>query len=538
MSPTVVRIAHMFDVLLPEPAELSALDDAALIAAVQACARASAAADARRLAGIAELVRRHCTDEHPDWACDDWDAAAAEVAAALTLGHGRACGQMDLAITLRDRLPRVGALFLAGDIPMRTVLAIAARTALVTDPDALRTLDAMIADRAVKLGPLSVYKLEQALDAWVDQVDPGGVRRTRDNARGRDFSIGDANDTAGTTSVWGRLHTPDAALLGQRLTAMTLGVCQDDPRTMAQRRADAIGALAAGSTHLACRCGHPACPAGADDGRATSITVHVIAEESTTQSRPDPYLNGEGLAPGRDTSSADPPSGDPPGADPHSGDTPGGDPPGADPQASVPTPHRKPALIPGIHGGIIPAPLLAELITHGAKIRIVSRPGAAPEPRYRPSTALDEFVRMRDLTCRFPGCDKPAVHADIDHTVPYPAGATHPSNTKIYCRKHHLVKTFWAGWSDTQLPDGTVIVTSPSGHSYTTTPASRLLFPRWNITTPAAPASASQPETSSARTLMMPTRKRTRKSARASRIASERARNDDHVAERNIPPPF
>jgi hypothetical protein len=178
------------------------------------------------------------------------------------------------------------------------------------------------------------------------------------------------------------------------------------------------------------------------------------------------------------------------------------------------------------------------LIAHGAKVRIPSRPGVTPEPRYRPSTALDEFVRMRDLTCRFPGCDKPAVHADIDHTVPYPDGATHPSNNKIYCRKHHLLKTFWAGWSDAQLPDGTVIVTSPAGHTYTTTPASRLLFPGWNITTPAAPASATHIETSPARTLMMPTRKRTRANARASRIASERALNADRVAERNIPPPF
>ena len=40
----------------------------------------------------------------------------------------------------------------------------------------------------------------------------------------------------------------------------------------------------------------------------------------------------------------------------------------------------------------------------------------------------------------------------------------------------HLVKTFW-GWRDKQLPDETVIWTSPSGATYVTTPGSALLFP-------------------------------------------------------------
>ncbi len=87
-----------------------------------------------------------------------------------------------------------------------------------------------------------------------------------------------------------------------------------------------------------------------------------------------------------------------------------------------------------------------------------------PEPRYTPSRDLADFVRCRDLTCRFPGCDKPAQFCDIDHTVPYPVGPTHPSNLKCLCRFHHLLKTFWngvKGWRDRQLPDGTVVWTSP-----------------------------------------------------------------------------
>jgi hypothetical protein len=89
----------------------------------------------------------------------------------------------------------------------------------------------------------------------------------------------------------------------------------------------------------------------------------------------------------------------------------------------------------------VPAPLLRELIDSGqAKLKPLEIPPRECEPRYRPSTALAEFVRWRDLTCRWPGCDVPAAKCQIDHTVPYPLGPTHPSNNKLYCPHHHLLK--------------------------------------------------------------------------------------------------
>ncbi|OBI23828.1 hypothetical protein A5711_10020 [Mycobacterium sp. E2238] len=77
--------------------------------------------------------------------------------------------------------------------------------------------------------------------------------------------------------------------------------------------------------------------------------------------------------------------------------------------------------------------------------------GERAEPRYIPSARLADFVRCRDLTCRAPGCDRPAVDCDIDHTIPYAdGGPTHSSNLKCLCRQHHLLKTFW-GWRDEQV---------------------------------------------------------------------------------------
>jgi hypothetical protein len=242
-------IEYMFESLPADVAALRGLDEAALIDTVAGWARASAASDAMKYAAIAEFERRRCTDEHPNWACDDWDAAAAEIAAALNTGHGRASGEMDLAIMLRDRFPKVGALFLAGELNARRVWLISDRTYLVTDPDALAELDSVIAERLTTWGPLSEYKLTQAIDVWVDKIDPAALRRTRNSARTRDFTVAES-DATGTAAVFGRLFSTDAALLKQRLEVMARSVCEDDPRTLAQRRADALGALAAGSQHL------------------------------------------------------------------------------------------------------------------------------------------------------------------------------------------------------------------------------------------------------------------------------------------------
>ena len=143
-------------------------------------ARAEAAGAAQRLAAIAELVRRRGgDDEGVHWSCDAWDAAAAEVLAALGIGHGRASGQMHLGMALRHRLPRVAALFLEGKLSSRIVSAIAWRTDLVRDDDAMALIDAALAEDARTWGLLSQHNLEQAIDGLIDRHDPGALRRTR-----------------------------------------------------------------------------------------------------------------------------------------------------------------------------------------------------------------------------------------------------------------------------------------------------------------------------------------------------------------------
>jgi hypothetical protein len=84
-------------------------------------------------------------------------------------------------------------------------------------------------------------------------------------------------------------------------------------------------------------------------------------------------------------------------------------------QALAPDPptgpaNTNPAVV--IGGAIMPAPLLAAKVATTATIRPLVHPGdAPPEPRYTPSRQLADFVRCRDLTCRFPGCDERPITA-------------------------------------------------------------------------------------------------------------------------------
>ena len=189
----------------------------------------------------------------------------------------------------------------------------------------------------------------------------------------------------------------------------------------------------------------------------------------------------------------------------------------------------RPGVILG--GPVIPAPVVNQAAIHAA-IRTLIHPGQAPpEPRYRPSKALAEFIPCRDQTCRFPGCTKPATITDIDHTIPYPWGPTTASNLACLCREHHLMKTFWPGWSNQQYPDGRIVWTCPDGNTTTTYPGSRLLFPELcQPTTEVVTRGIPPPKHTAGRT--MPRRRSTRSHARRQRIDNERRHNIPLVAQR------
>ncbi len=609
----------MFDGSLPEIDELAVLDDAALVDAAAGWAQAENAACARKLAVMAEQFARRtglAAAERELWWADPEAAVGAELGAAQNISTWMALAQAHRGVVLADRLPKVAALFAAGLISEPLVRAIEYRTGLVTDDEAIARVDGLLADHVLAWGPLSVRKTEQAIDAIVDQVDPGALRRARTASRRREVSFGSPSDQAGYTSMWALMYGPDAEVVKQRVEQMARSVCEADPRTLGERRSEALAAIGAGLEALACRCGNSDCPAAHREATAAATAViHVVAHAATVEAAhaesnagapPDPIgddapvstepgdtagSEDEDVAAQSDTDDSAPaPAADPAGsgsegvaAGSDADDVPGDPAPveGAEhavvPPALCPAPPAEQAVTPMwrplpvaeppviaprlfaappadstttaaagcpappafvIGGGVLPVPLLAATLER-ATVRQIVHPGdSPPEPHYAPSRKLADFVRCRDLTCRFPGCDRPATQCDLDHTVPYPVGPTHASNIKCLCRFHHLIKTFW-GWLDRQSPDGTVIWTAPTGHTYTTKPGSALLFPALCLPTGELHLPEHTPTANSdQRGAMMPRRRHTRAENLARRIEAERKLNDDHFAERNRPPPF
>ena len=89
---------------------------------------------------------------------------------------------------------------------------------------------------------------------------------------------------------------------------------------------------------------------------------------------------------------------------------------------------------------------------------------------YRPGNLLRELVKVRQRTCGFPGCRRPARTCDDDHTVPFDQGGrTCECNLAPLCRRHHRAKQA-AGWHLDQPQPGTLVWATPHGRSYTVTP--------------------------------------------------------------------
>ncbi len=415
---------------LPQGDDLSHVDDAALVDAITGWTRAAATVAAHRMAAIAELTARRCASEQAlereFWACDGWDSAAAEIAAASSISPRTASTQMLQAHALRHRLPQIAKLVADGILAEKLAHTISWRTRLIEDPDIMAAVDADLAATAASFGPLSVTKLENAIDAAILIHDPAAVLRFHTAAKSCDVHFGDADDTTGTTSIWGRLTVADAELIKRRVTQLAASPCPHDPRTMGERRSAALGLLGAlgvhgaEGAHLPCICGRPDCTAPGADARADAIVIHVLtdhhpdagppAPDSDCDPDPDPDP-GPGPGPGQDPDCG-PGAGPTPDTGPDCGPDPGPTPdtnpdqpqPDVEPPATStakrpPTPENRAttsglAVIAG--GGIVPTPLLADLIRLGAPVRTV--PNAAelapnratdPQPNWRASCATE-----------------------------------------------------------------------------------------------------------------------------------------------------
>lgn len=451
----------------------------------QLCERAAVG---RRLIAVGRFtLARHdeVSDDKSFWAVDEWDNTAAHVAIELGVGRGLAATWMDWGITLVERFPKLGAAMEAGSVDVKVFREIDKRTELICDKELLAILDAKLCTAAPTWNRLSCKKIAQLVDWMVIELDPDAIRASTDRRSNRFLLI--KPGAHGMAEIYGRLPAVDGAIIDARITALANSVCRNDPRTSDQRRADAMVAVAAGVNTLTCQCGTENCLIATAEGTpaGAQVVIHVMAENAT--------LTGQSA---------------------------------------------KPGYLAGL--GAVPAEVMADLAAQPwVRIKPLAEATAlGAEASYRPSQKLADFIRCRDVTCRFPDCDQPAYNCDLDHVVPWPSGPTHPGNLACLCRFHHLLKTFYSGdqgWSEVLHPDGTIVWTTPAGRQHVTKPYGAQYFPQ--LAMPVGPATASPtPPPKAGRELCMPNRKHSRADNRAAHINAERAVN--RTRREANPPPF
>ena len=120
---------------------------------------------------------------------------------------------------------------------------------------------------------------------------------------------------------------------------------------------------------------------------------------------------------------------------------------------------------------------LAGQATHWERISVNPDTGRVLSvDTYRPNTQLRQFLRARDLHCRFPGCHTPTARCDVDHTIDAALGGpTTSTNLAHLCRRHHTLKHH-SKWTVVQQRNGTLIWTSPLGNNHAERPPSTVRF--------------------------------------------------------------
>jgi hypothetical protein len=442
-------------------AALSGLDDAELVSVIQFWERVASSAAGAQLTAIAELARRRPrsrVDGGPAGHCDAGDPlvpeisefAVDEVSAALRLSRPAAGARLHIAVEL-TRLPAVATALSDGVLDVPKVRAVVDAVA-VLGPAVAATVSERVLPRADRQ---TVGQLRASLSRAVLAADPTAAEHRHERAvAGRAVTLQPARD--GMAELWALLPADAAVAVYGQLDARAR-VDSRDGRTMDARRADAL--VASVLADLA--------------PPATQAPRMSVAEPPGQRAAGQPVTSDSGAAAGQPVDVASGAQGIR--AD-GVGRAPGFRAAGVHvtvPAATVLGLGDEPGELAGY--GPVPASMARRLAATASwrKVTLDRTTGAVSEigrTPYTATAALADLVRVRDVTCRFPGCRQPARRCDLDHVVPWPDGPTTAENLAALCRHHHRLK-HQTRWAVRAGPGGDLVWTSPAGQHYPTSPA-------------------------------------------------------------------
>lgn len=401
---------------------------------------------------------------------EDCDHAAAEIAMRLGITTRSARRLVDEGRELAGALGEVGEIARRGDLEASKASVLVGELAEVEPVAAAAVLEQVLPQAAAT----PQAELRRAVQRTLVQVDPEGeAERSVAAATARHVhpvrSRGHGMATFAATVTAPTAAALDAACEAAARAAHAAG----DKRTLAQLRADALAAMA----QQALVSGTVGVPGETDDAfsfDARRAVVRIIAPPRAQAGEPERPVS---LVDAHAWALDDPEAADPHARSPFLGYCP--------PAACV-AGRDVPQVV-----GVGPiAPRLVPALAERSWVEVVApvapdaddaggcRPDAVPPPceSYRPSAALDRYVRTRDGTCQAPGCYVSAWWCDLDHVVEWPRGSTSAGNLVALCRRHHRLRTH-EGHRSTRLADGSLLWRTPLGQAWLRLPDGRVAVP-------------------------------------------------------------
>ncbi|GAA1932883.1 HNH endonuclease signature motif containing protein [Nocardioides hwasunensis] len=342
-------------------------------------------------------------------------------------------------LELRHRLPRLWAQVQAGVVPAwraRSVAEATIHTSPVLTIEAAGWVDAQVAAVAARVGPAQLDRLVAETITRFDLADPDPAADPEDGylhvdprhvtVHGQDIHF------AGTVCIEAEVDLADSLDLDRALAhGAKARKAMGSTESLDVRRAKALGDLARTQTALDLfhQSTRSAKPAADDDGLPAARQVVLYAHFDATMSGQQTVFGPTGrMEHGRRLALLD----------------------------------QVQAWCAGSRTTVTVKPVIDlhhQLVT----------------PAYEIPDRIREHVILRDRTCVFPWCSRPARACDIDHIIAFDheadadgrpqTGPTTTSNLAPLCRTHHRLKTH-TGWRYRMVEPGVFEWTSPHEHRY------------------------------------------------------------------------
>ncbi|MBE4719843.1 HNH endonuclease signature motif containing protein [Pseudarthrobacter sp. AB1] len=350
-------------------------------------------------------------------------AVTAEVGCALTIGDRAAGSFLGVSHALTNTLPLTMAALQSGTISWQHARVMADEAATL-DQAGAAALEAHFLDpdapgsaSGCPAGEMPASRFRHKARTWRERHHAESIEKR--HAKGvLDRRVEYAPDHDGMAWLSAYLPADQAAAIWNRTTAIARGLQgPDEPRTLTQLRADALATALLGNGNQ----GSNGSAEGSDPGQVPPPRAEVLVTV--------PVFSLLGAT-------------------------------------------DEPAMLDGY--GPIPASMARDLVANGAgsfhRVLIDPRDGAPLEigrSSYRLSKAMQQWLRLRDGKCPFPGCSNNSLDTEADHILAWAkGGTTGVSNLGQPCPKHHKLGHN-GGWQPTPAtktePPGWI---TPSGRRY------------------------------------------------------------------------